>query len=73
MSFENAGLVICNPIRWRLASSGFAGDSKGGNGPGVVGGIRIEKGHSRLRGQQKLGSQASVSIVMGEGDHVLLC
>lgn len=32
MSFENAGLVICNPIRWRLASRGFAGDSKGRNG-----------------------------------------
>lgn len=31
MSFENAGLVICNPIHWQLASSGFPGDSKGRN------------------------------------------
>lgn len=47
--------------------------ARAGTGPGVVGGIRIEKGHSRLRGQQKQASYASVSIVMGEGDHVLLC
>lgn len=47
--------------------------ARAGTGPGVVGGIKIEKGHSRLRGQQKQASYASVSIVKGEGDHVLLC
>lgn len=47
--------------------------ARAGTGPGVVGEIKIEKGHSRLRGQQKQASYASVSIVMGEGDHVLLC